>query len=273
MLEIYHGASSVCSSKVRVGLVEKGIGWTGHMVNLAKGEQNDPAYLKLNPNGVVPTLVDDDVVVVESSVILEYIDDLSGENRLMSSDRAGKAAARVWLARCIDIYAAINTMTFSTVMRQRKLATATPGEIETSISKMTNPATASKRRDVLDNGLDSVHVQEAFFTLRRMFDDIQKAMENGNWLLGEDYSIADTAIISYVDRLDRLGFSGLWETQTPAVGRWFVASKERPSYRAIADFIDETDAKAMRQEGTKLWPDVKRRWEKFLGAPAQPPAV
>lgn len=103
MLELYHGSSSVCSSKVRVGLAEKGLDWQGHMINLAKGEQNDPDYLKLNPNGVVPTLVDGNLVVVESSVILEYVDDLSGEIQLMPVDRDAKAIARVWLTRCIDI--------------------------------------------------------------------------------------------------------------------------------------------------------------------------
>lgn len=264
MLELYHGSSSVCSSKVRVGLAEKGLDWQGHMINLAKGDQNDPSYLKLNPNGVVPTLVDGDLVVVESSVILEYVDDLSERNRLMPEDRSAKATARVWLTRCIDIHAAINTMTFSTVNRRRILSAKSPQEIEASISKMANPATAAKRRDVLKNGLDSAHIQSAFFTLRRMFDDIQRAMDSGKWLLGDDYSIADAAIISYVDRLDRLGLAGLWESRTPAVGKWLTASKKRPSYEAINDFIDEADANAMRQEGTVIWPEVRHRWEVFL---------
>ncbi|HCQ64054.1 MAG TPA: hypothetical protein DIU07_02275, partial [Rhodobacteraceae bacterium] len=70
-LELYHGATSMCSSKVRIGLAEKGLDWISQPVNLKTGEQNGPDYLKLNPLGVVPTLVHGDLVVVESSVILE----------------------------------------------------------------------------------------------------------------------------------------------------------------------------------------------------------
>lgn len=58
-LNLYHGSSSVCSSKVRIGLAEKGLDWHSNPFNLKTGEQNNHDYLKLNPKGVVPTLLDD----------------------------------------------------------------------------------------------------------------------------------------------------------------------------------------------------------------------
>jgi len=264
MLELYHSAPSVCSSKVRIGPAEKNILCNAHTVNLAENEQNSSEYLKLNPNGVVPTLVDGELVVVESSVILEYIDELSSENPLMPTNIAAKTKARMWLARCIEIHAGINTMTFSTVNRQRILAGKTPEQIAALISKIVNPATASKRQDVLQNGLASTHVSTAFFILRRMFDDMQLALEQNVWLLSDDYSIADTAILSYVDRVDRLGFAGLWADRTPAVGQWLERSKARRSYGAIDQYIAVKDAKSMREEGAILWPEVKQCWDAFL---------
>lgn len=263
-LTLYHGSSSVCSSKVRIGLAEKGLEWQSMPINLKTGEQNDPEYLKLNPNGVVPTLVDDGFIVMESSVILEYLDELSPTNVLMPSAEPARTIARMWLTRCIDIHAAINTMTFSTVQRSQILKAQTPEQIEASIKRMANPATASKRREVLANGLDSIHVHSAFFTLRRMFTDMQSALSKTEWLLGDDYSIADTAIVSYVDRLERLGFEGMWKAQTPLVGKWLEASKGRPSYQALDNFIEEEGANKMRSEGTALWPEVKTRWEDYL---------
>ncbi len=194
-LELYHGATSVCSSKVRIGLAEKGLDWISHPVNLKKGEQNDPDYLKLNPLGVVPTLVHGDLVVVESSIILEYIDALSADNPLMPAEDPWLTRAKIWLTRCIDIHAAINTMTFSTVNRAQTLATKTPEEIEASIARMANPATAAKRREVFRDGLQSTQVDAAFFTLRRMFDDMQGLLDQSAWLSGEDYSIVDTALL------------------------------------------------------------------------------
>lgn len=264
-LVLYHGSSSVCSSKVRVGLAEKQLDWTGHHVDLKTGGQNDPSYLKLNPNGVVPTLVHGELVIVESSVILEYIDDLSPENRLMPAMEPLRTMARMWLTRCIDIHAAINSMTFSTVQRARILEKNTPEEVEAGISRLANPALASKRREVLRDGLDSTHVEAAFFILRRMFDDMQESLERHPWLLGDDYSIADTAVLSYVDRLERLGFEGMWQQRTPRIAAWLAASRQRPSYSALDDFIDDGEAAAMKKEGGALWPEVNARWRAFLG--------
>src|SRR5207244_2069156 len=74
-LELYHHGSLVCAAKVRFTLMEKGLEWKGHYLDLLKGEHFNPQYLKLNPKAVVPTLVHDGQVLVESTVICEYLDD------------------------------------------------------------------------------------------------------------------------------------------------------------------------------------------------------
>ena len=71
MLELYNNTNSVCAQKVRLALTEKGLQAREHMLKL-QGDQFDPAYLKLNPNGVVPTLVHDGQPITESAVILYY---------------------------------------------------------------------------------------------------------------------------------------------------------------------------------------------------------
>ena len=73
-MKLYHGITSVCSVKVRIGLAEIGLDYDEQTLDLQKGDQFDPAYLALNPNGVVPTLVDGDLILGESSLILEYLD-------------------------------------------------------------------------------------------------------------------------------------------------------------------------------------------------------
>ena len=69
MLELYHNINSVCAQKVRIALNEKGQEVKEHILTL-RGDQNELAYLQLNPNGVVPTLVHDGQPIVESSLIL-----------------------------------------------------------------------------------------------------------------------------------------------------------------------------------------------------------
>lgn len=266
-MKLYHGTTSVCSSKVRIGLAEKGLSWESNLISLPKGEQNDPAYLKINPKGVVPALIVDDLIVLESSVILEFVDTMSAENPLMPSTPERQALARIWLTNCIDIHAAINTLTFSTVARQRTLKTKTPEEIETSIARMSNPALASKRRDLMEHGENSTHVDAAFFTLKLLFSDMKIALAKNDWLLGPDYGIADACVISYIDRLDRLGQSGLWEGVAPEISDWLERSRQRPSYGvAIEAYAGPPQDDKTRAEGLLIWPKVAARWDAFLAS-------
>lgn len=265
-LELYHGGSSVCSAKVRLGLAEKGLTWKSHHVNLPTGEQFAPDYLKINRNGVVPTLIDDGHIITESSIILEYIDGLSPHNPLMPTDRHLQVETKLWLLRCLDIHGAINTMTFSTANRDKVLASQTSEQIAASIAKMPSPKAAQKRADLLKNGLASIYVTNDFEILRLLFDDMHAALQKTQWLMGDAYSLTDTALLAYIDRLEQLGMAGLWEDRTPTIGTWLTVSRARPSYAAgIEKFVPTEAAAAMRAAGGSKWPEVKAQWETFLG--------
>ena len=99
-IELYHGLPSTCSKKVRLVLYEKGLPFKSHLMDLRKFEQHAPDYLKLNPGGVVPTLVHDGAVIIESSVIMEYLEDAFPAVPLRARDAQGRARMRLWL-RCI----------------------------------------------------------------------------------------------------------------------------------------------------------------------------
>ena len=85
-LELYHNALSSCSQKVRLVLAEKGLDFESRDVNLVTGEQHAPDYVKLNPNHVVPTLVHDGRVLIESSLINEYLEDAFPKPALWPAD-------------------------------------------------------------------------------------------------------------------------------------------------------------------------------------------
>ncbi len=267
-ITLYHGSTSVCSAKVRVGLFEKGLDWQGELLDLKAGEQFAPAYLALNPNGVVPTLVDGDLVVLESSLILEYIDGLSEQNPLMPTDPKAIVATRLWLLKCLDIHAAINTLTYATIQRSSILATRTAEEVAAMIARMPNPKAAAKRRDIIDNGLDSSHVDGDLHTLSNTFKDMSTALHRGRWLAGDRHSMADIALIAYIDRLDRLGLERLWSGQFPEITEWLDACRLRQSYQsAIAAFSSEEQSKKMRAEGSAHWPSLEQKWKAHLENP------
>lgn len=261
MLTLYHGNTSVCSAKARVALAEKGLEWESALLNLGKDEHMAPEYLKLNPDAVVPTLVHNGLVVRESSVIIEYLDTLSDNNPLMPKDRAAEYLTRLWLIRSIAIHEAINTLTFATAMREREAKGRTPQEIDAQLAKLKNPQVAAKRRDLFRNGAESVFVDGALTVMNQVFTDMQAALEKGTWLAGDTYSLADTTLIAYLDRLDRLALKGLWVGRFPLVDPWLRASQARPSYDvAVAKFIPEGGySELMRAAGTAAWPAIARR--------------
>jgi glutathione S-transferase len=95
VLELYHNINSVCAQKVRIALKEKGQNAKEHLLTL-QGDQNDPSYMKLNANGVVPTLVHDGNVIVESSLILYYLDEAFPSPPLMPKTPVARHRVRLY---------------------------------------------------------------------------------------------------------------------------------------------------------------------------------
>ena len=74
--KLYNAPQSTCSQRVRFVLNAKGLAFNEIKLNLLEGDQLKPDYLKLNPNGVVPTLDHDGAIVIDSTVITEYLDEV-----------------------------------------------------------------------------------------------------------------------------------------------------------------------------------------------------
>ena len=89
-IHLYHGDISNCSMRVRMTLVEKGLPWTSHHLDLKLKENISDEYFGINPNGLVPTLIDDGVVHIESNDIIDYLDETYPEPSLRAeSDEGG----------------------------------------------------------------------------------------------------------------------------------------------------------------------------------------
>ena len=97
MIELLNNPISTCSQKVRLCLHEKQLEFVNTTLDFRKKEHLSPSYLKLNPNGVVPTLLHDGRPVVDSSVIIEYLEDVFPENPLSPADPYDRARMRAWM--------------------------------------------------------------------------------------------------------------------------------------------------------------------------------
>jgi len=257
VITLYHGATSVCSQKVRIALAEKGLEWESRMLNLAKSEQLAPDYVKLNPNGVVPTLVNDDFVIRESSVIIDYVNQLSDQNELMPGDPEGAAKVRLWLLRTLEIHSSINTMSFASVFRDRDLRIKSPGQLAAQLAKMPDRQAAAKRKDLLENGVKSPYVANAIAILTRTLSDMNDDLEGSEWITGEQFGLGDIGVVTYIHRLEMLALEDLWRKRYSNVAGWLERMQRRPSFKSeVYDYLTSDEEATYHAAGMKVRPEI-----------------
>ena len=77
-------------------LEEKGLSYVSHLIDLQSGQQHDPDYVRLNPNHVVPTLVHGQGVILESTLICEYLEEISAGRAFMPMAPHDRYQVRLW---------------------------------------------------------------------------------------------------------------------------------------------------------------------------------
>jgi len=257
MLELYHNINSVCAQKVRIALAEKGQQAKDHIMTL-RGDQNEPAYMKLNPNGVVPTLIHDGEPITESSLILYYIDDAFPEPPLMPKEPRQRHRVRMY-NKLIDEYVhnSCTILTFATAFRPAFLKMA-PEAWQAEINKAPLKRRAEYKRSVIEHGLDSEFVAEALAQHRKLLSWMADSLQSGRYLAGGSFSNAECAVIPYILRLELLKLSGMWD-RYPAVAEWWARIRDRPSVKAaIFDRMTEADAAPFKNLEPDPWPKVQK---------------
>ena len=253
-LTLYHNDMSVCAQKVRFTLAEKGLAYEDHHLNLRAGDQKTPEYLKLNPNGYVPTLVHDGFVVCESTVSCEYLDDAFPAPPLKPADAQGRARMRGF-TKFIDaaIFPATGVVSMSIAFHHQyspdvfaKMEAARPGWL------------ANFRN--LQKGAENPAFPAAIRRLDKMLADMEGALEaHGRpWLTGDMFTLADIGNAPYVTRLDHLQFLAAMLARRPRTAGWYERIKERPGYReALAKWFNAKYLPLMAEKGAEAWPRVK----------------
>jgi len=256
VLEHYHSINSVCAQKVRIALNEKGLEAKEHLLTL-RGDQFDPAYLKLNPNGVVPTLVHDGNTIIESSLILYYLDEAFPDRPLMPKEPKLRHRVRLY-NKLIDEYLHNSCMilTFATAFRPNFLKLPREAWLA-EVNKSPLKRRAEYKRSVIERGLDSEFVADALAQHQKLLSWMDQSLQGGQYLVGDSFSNADCAVIPYILRLDLLKLRGMWD-RYPAIGDWWARMRGRPSVKAeIFERMSETDCAPFRNLAPDPWPKVE----------------
>ena len=256
MLALYHNDMSLCAQKVRICLAEKGLEWEDRHIALRSGEHQKEWYRKLNRRAVVPTLIDDDKVITESNVILEYLDERFPEPPLAPKDPFGRAQMRLWTKQLDeDIHdACAAIVTFGLAFRYQYLQRGEQGK--QMLEQIPNIFKRERRRDVIDKGVQSQHFRIAVQRLVQMLEEMQDALSKQEWLAGNVYTLADVAFTPYVLRLEHLNILQILD-RYPRVADWYARCKQRPSFdTALRKWENPDYLKLMQKGGQEHWADM-----------------
>jgi glutathione S-transferase len=258
MLTLYDFGNSVCCQKVRITMRAKGLAWESVKVDLFKAEQYDPKYLKLNPKGIVPTLVHDGKPIIESTLICEYLDDAFPQPPLIPADPWLRARMRLW-SKMVDegLFEGVTEISFSAMFRERMRNM--PEDIrERRFRNIGDPRRRDRFMSTYELGVRSPFVKHGIAAYERAFGMLEDTLsETGPWILGADPSLADINLMPFAARLDYLGLLDLWIHDRPRVTAWWTLAREWPSFKTgLRDLISEAEFAEMRTHGPKIADDV-----------------
>ncbi len=228
--KLYNAPQSTCSQRVRFVLNAKELPFSEVKLDLLAGDQLKPDYLALNPNGVVPTLDHDGAVVIDSSVIIEYLDEVAPEPKNFTPHDPVLRAKMRSLMHFMDEMpaAAVRVPTFNLAFLPRFAAMSEEEFVAFAESK---PLRREFMLAMGRKGFPQKDMDDAMMRLRRTYERMDAEIEKsgGPWLLGSEISLADVMAMPAVVRMADLGQDGAW-LDLPRVQRWYDAIRAYPAF-------------------------------------------
>tara|TARA_R110000787_G_scaffold120567_1_gene231546 strand:- start:178 stop:927 length:750 start_codon:yes stop_codon:yes gene_type:complete len=229
IITLYNFPQSTCSQKVRLVLWEKGIAYEDRIVDHKNREHLSDWYLKLNPNGVVPTITHGDAVIIDSSVIIEYLDEIFPDVSMVPSDPVDRAHMRKWMRYLEEVPTpAIRVPSFNKYLAQR-YQNMEDDKYKEMADK--HPIRKHFYRRMNKVGFSAEETEEALDRLgqaAQRFDDALAA-DGRHWIMGDRITIADAAYLPTVDRMIDLGLGDMIFDR-PALAGWYNRYAERDAF-------------------------------------------
>jgi glutathione S-transferase len=229
-LVLYNAPQSTCSQRVRFVLHEKGLEFAELKLDLFSGDQLRPEYLKINPNGVVPSLIDGSSVILDSAVIIEYLDEVFPEpTALVPGDPVKRAMMRSFMRYTDEVPTpAVRVPSYNLAFLPHFSGMSEDDFAALAESK-------PLRKDFLlsmgRTGFSTQEMNKALERLRQAIVRMSACLRAGSgpWLMGPNITLADVAIMPVVVRMEDLGLGPMWE-HLPEIGRWLEALRRRPAF-------------------------------------------
>ncbi len=254
MLELYHNALSSCSQKVRLVLAAKGLEYQGHDIDLASGAQHDPAYVKLNPGHVVPTLVHDGRVLIESTLINEYLEDAFPDVAMLPADPGERHAVRLFVKHIDEkVHPATGILTYGVATRPMLLGRSAE-EQKAAWEHIPDPARRAARKSVIEHGVEAPEMAGAIQTFVGLLDRMEATLGDRPWIGGDAFGLGDACALPYVLRLEHMALGSLFmDGRRPRVDAWLERLKALPAYGpAVGHLLPEPIVAMFRRNAEEV---------------------
>lgn len=241
-LRYYHAEPAANSLKSMIALKEKGLDFESVYVDLHKFEQHEPWFVKINPEGQVPVLDHDGVLVTHTTVINEYLEDaFPGAPPLRPADPAGKARMRYW-----NKFVDEQVMNYVSMWGWHRMVGVIArgidgGAFEELMERIPLPDQRRKWRTARSgfSEADLAHATDKIVYACRKVDDHLAA---NPWLAGEMFTSADANFYAMCGMMVERMFPEMEVTKNyPRLVDWRSRMEARPGVRAALDMPDHTN--------------------------------
>jgi len=232
-LHLYHFAMSNCSQRVRLALAEKGLAWTSHHVNIATGEQLSASYRRIHPAGLVPALVDDGQVIIESNDIIDYLDQHLAGPALAATDPQQRRREQVLMQLAAQAQAAIKVLSHELLFKG--LRRVSQDEIDSLAAGDGNAELLSFLLDYREDGAAwQQRVAAARDAMHSSLAQLEQQLCDTPYLSGNAFGLADISWIVNLYRLEQCRYD---LTAYPTLQSWSEKIQQRPSFSiAISEY-------------------------------------
>ena len=223
-IHLLHFSGSACSQKLRIFFNIKKINWNSHVINLIKQEQFSEWFLGINPRGLVPTLVHDGDVHIESNEIMAYLDDVYKDNKLFPIDLIDEINKD--LAFEDSLHHDLRRLTFRYII-PHALGKKNPSTIDAKEQfegTIQGKADENKSKEILfwknhyKNGITDDEIIESANKFKNIYEDFDKTLKNQKYLKVDEFTVVDLAW--YVST-KRLAMAGIPIEKYKNVQKWF----------------------------------------------------
>jgi glutathione S-transferase/GST-like protein len=228
MLEVYTWEVNSNSGKPLIFLSEKGADFEFHYVDVLKFEQHQPEYLKLNPDGTVPTVVHDGKVMTESTQALQYLDAALPGPTFTPDDPVERYRMRWWATHGASWAASLSVLGWHAFMGPmvRKMGDE---KLEELLARIPN----KQRRIAWSTAAKSTFTEEQLQNARdgvaAGVQMMEERLKVSPYFAGESYSIADIVIFANAYSLPLMHDYAANDEIAPSFMEWIKRIYSRPA--------------------------------------------